>query len=94
VAVEQSALEAGRAALARAAWAEARACFEAALAGTETAEALGGLGTAARWERDAATALSAHERGYRLARSLGDARASAALALDLVFVFVDFRGPD
>ena len=68
-------------------------CFEAALAEAETPEALSGLGTAARWERDAPAALSAHERGYRLARSLGDDRAAAALALDLVFDCFDFRGP-
>ena len=55
-------------ALVRAAWAEARAQFEAALAVGETVEALEGLGVAARWQMDGAAALAAHERAYRLAR--------------------------
>ena len=59
---------AGRAALVRAAWAEARSIFEAALAAEETVEALKGLGVAARWQMDGAAALAAHERAYRLAR--------------------------
>jgi hypothetical protein len=47
VSVEGS-LSAGREALARAAWADARAHFETALAGGESIEALEGFGAAAR----------------------------------------------
>ncbi len=41
-------MEAGQEALARAAWDEARACFEAVLKSKETPETLEGLGLAAR----------------------------------------------
>jgi len=61
-------LASGRAALVRAAWAEARSWFEAALASGESVEALEGLGVAARWQMDGGAALAAHERAYRLAR--------------------------
>jgi ATP/maltotriose-dependent transcriptional regulator MalT len=87
------ALAAGEAALLRAAWDEARGHFEAALAGGETAEALCGLGIAARSLADGRAALDAHERGYRLARKLGDTPAAARLALELVFDCYAFRGP-
>ena len=85
-------LAGGRAALLRAAWAEARAHFEAALAGGETPEALQGLGVAARWQMDGPAALEAHERAYRLAREHGDDAASAGLALELTFDCFAFRG--
>jgi DNA-binding CsgD family transcriptional regulator len=88
----ETSLVAGRAALLRAAWAEARAEFEAALAAGETVEALEGLGVAARWQMDGATALTAHERAYRLARDRGDEAASARLAIELAFDCGQFRG--
>lgn len=50
----ETSLVSGREALVRAAWAEARAQFEAALAVGETVEALEGLGVAARWQMDSA----------------------------------------
>ena len=87
-----SSLAAGREALARAAWAEARAQFEAALTVEETIEALEGLGSAARWQMDGAAALAAHERGYRLARARGDDQACARLAIELAFDCAQFRG--
>jgi len=83
---------AGRAALVRAAWSEARAEFEAVLATEETLEALEGLGVAARWQMDGPAALTAHERAYRLARESGDAVASARLAIELAFDCGQFRG--
>lgn len=89
--VERS-LVAGRAALVRAAWSEARAEFEAVLAVEETVEALEGLGAAARWQMDGPAALAAHERAYRLARESGDAVASARLAIELAFDCGQFRG--
>ena len=76
----------------RAAWAEARSCFEAALAAEETVEALEGLGVAARWQMDGPTALASHERAYRLAREAGDEPASARLAIELAFDCAQFRG--
>jgi ATP/maltotriose-dependent transcriptional regulator MalT len=88
----QGALEAGREALQRASWDEARRHFEAAVAEQETPEALAGLGAAARWQRDEPAMFAAHERGYRLARELGDDQAAASLALELVFDCIDFRG--
>jgi hypothetical protein len=58
-------VSAGNEALARAAWADARAHFEAALAARESAEALLGLGLAARAQLDAVTTLEAHEPDFR-----------------------------
>ena len=86
-------LEAGQAALRQGAWQKARAQFEAALADEETADALRGLGIAAAAQLDAATTLEAHERGYRLARDLGDDRRAARLALELAVDCMYFRGP-
>lgn len=91
-ALQANSLATGRAALRRAAWAEARSAFEAALAVEETVDALEGLGVAARWQMDGATALAAHERAYRLARERGDAVASARLAIELTFDSAQFRG--
>jgi ATP/maltotriose-dependent transcriptional regulator MalT len=90
--VERS-LEAGQASLRQGAWRKARAEFEAALAEDETPAALLGLGIAAAAELDGATALDAHERGYRLARDLGDDRRAARLALELAVDCLYFRGP-
>ena len=86
-------LEAGQAALRRGGWQEARARFEAALAEDESPAGFLGLGIAAAAQLDAATTLAAHERGYRLARSLGDDRSAARLALELAVDCMYFRGP-
>lgn len=77
------ALAEGRAALRRGAWQDARARFEEALAFEESADAYEGLGVAARylWEMEAA--VTAHERGYRLARARDDLDAAAKLASQL-----------
>jgi hypothetical protein len=87
------ATDAGRAALARAAWSEALEHFESALAGDETPEALLGRGIAARSLCDGETALAAHERGYLLARQRGDDRLAARLALELAIDGNNFPGP-
>jgi hypothetical protein len=87
------AIEDGRLALARGAWAEARVCFAEALAREETPEAFEGAGLAARYELDATAAIEAHERGYRLARSRGDAASAARLAIQLCYDAYAFRGP-
>ena len=86
-------MEAGQAALRRGAWQEARAQFDAALAEEETPAAFLGLGIAAAAQFDATTTLEAHERGYRLARTLGDDRSAARLALELAVDCMYFRGP-
>jgi hypothetical protein len=57
------AIEDGRVALGRGAWAEARVRFADALAQEETPEAFEGAGLAARYELDAEGAIEAHERG-------------------------------
>jgi DNA-binding NarL/FixJ family response regulator len=85
-------LEQGRAALGRGAWADARRRFREALADEETPEAYEGLGVAARYELDAAAAVDAHERGYRLARTQGDADTAARLAIQLSYDAYGFRG--
>jgi ATP/maltotriose-dependent transcriptional regulator MalT len=85
-------LAAGRAALLRGAWAEARREFETALVAGETVEALEGLGAAARWAMDGPAALAAHERAYRLAREEGDDEAAGRLALELTWDCLQFRG--
>ena len=89
----EASLRAGDDALLRAAWTDARARFEAALAGGDTTEALLGLGIAARGQYDAEATFSAHERGYRLARAQADARTAARFAFELVFDCLRFRGP-
>ena len=89
----RGAMEEGRAALARGAWAEARVRFAASLVQEETAEAYEGLGVAARYELDVSAAFEAHERGYRLARSRGDVAAAAQLAIQLGYDAYAFRGP-
>ena len=65
------ALSAGRAALARGAWEQARACFAEALAGEETGEALEGLSWAAWWVDDVDACFDLRERAYRRYRSGG-----------------------
>jgi ATP/maltotriose-dependent transcriptional regulator MalT len=48
---------------------------------------------AAAAQLDGATALDAHERGFRLARELGDDRRASRLALELAVDCLYFRGP-
>jgi LuxR family maltose regulon positive regulatory protein len=83
----------GRRALTRGAWAEARGLFARALAASETPDAYEGLGIAARYELDAEAAIDAHEHGYRLARTHGDADTAARLAIQLSYDAYAFRGP-
>jgi len=92
VTVSADPIEAGRAALARGAWAQARACFEQALGAEESPEAYEGLGIAARYELDGMAAQEAHEQGYRLARTAGDPDLAARLAVQLSFDAFAFRG--
>ena len=50
-----------------------------------------GLGIAARYELNAVTALDAHERAFRLARSLGDDDAAALVAVQLCYDAYSFH---
>jgi DNA-binding CsgD family transcriptional regulator len=86
VSVSADRVAAGREALGRAAWADARGHFEAALAEEETPEAFEGLGVAAWWLEDTAATIAARRRAYSLYRACGDAagaaRAATGLAID------------
>lgn len=82
----------GRAALARYAWQEARASFEAALAQVTTPEALEGLANAAAFLYDGAGAIDAHEHAYRLYREAGDVLSAARMAVWLANDSLTFRG--
>jgi DNA-binding NarL/FixJ family response regulator len=84
-------LRAGRAALARGAWAEARASFEAALAAEETAAAWEGLSWALWWLDDVDACFAAREAAYRRYREDGDLRGAARLALWLSDDHSEFR---
>ncbi len=84
--------EAGRAALARGAWEEARTHLQAALARGEDGAILEGLGLAAWWLDDAALTFDARERAYRAYRERGDPRGAARVAIWLVWDYLAFRG--
>ena len=90
--IVDGAIVAGRRALARGAWSDARAAFAVALREAETPEAYEGLGIAARYELNAGAAIEAHERGYRLARAKRDASSAARLAIQLAYDAYAFRG--
>ena len=83
---------AGRDALARGAWEEARSAFEAALACKETPEALEGLGAAAWWLDDDSTTFEARERAYKLYAERDDRQGAARLAIAIGEDCLDFRG--
>src|SRR3954471_4997154 len=84
-------LTAGRAALDRAEWAEARELFAAA---GEGAEALEGLSRAYWWLGDEAATLETRERAYRAYRDAGDDRGAARMAMWLASHNLDFPGGD
>jgi LuxR family maltose regulon positive regulatory protein len=86
------ALTAGRAALARGAWEQARLAYVDALAGEETGEALEGLSWAAWWLDDVDACFDLRERAYRGYRGAGDLRGAARLALWLGDDYLEFRG--
>lgn len=87
-------LAAGRAALRRAAWAEARAWFEEAVAAGDAPEAWEGLSRAAWWQGDQEATMAARERAYRVFRQAGDACGAARMAMWLASDHLDFRGDD
>lgn len=85
-------LTAGREALARAAWQEAKSSFEAALEAEETPKALEGLGMAAAWLSEGETWLDAAERAYRLYRRRGAPRDAARMAYLFAVASYNVRG--
>ena len=85
-------LRLGEAALARAAWGEARAIFEEEIEARETVDALEGLSWAAWWVEDVPACIDARERAYRLSRRQGDVRRAAMLAVWLGDDYLVLRG--
>jgi len=83
---------AGNAALARGAWAEARAIFEQELEVHESVDALEGLSWAAWWVEDVPTCIDARERAFRLSHREGDRRRAALLALWVGDDYLILRG--
>jgi len=87
-------LDAGRTALKRAEWTEARAHFEAAIAASDAAAAWDGLSRAAWWLGDQEATFSARERAFRAYRRDGDSCAAARMAMWVASDHLDFRGDD
>jgi ATP/maltotriose-dependent transcriptional regulator MalT len=87
-------LTAGRAALQRGAWDEARAIFEAAADDGAAAEAWDGLSRAAWWLGDQEATFAARERAFRAYRAGGDVEAAATMAMWIASDYFDFRGDD
>jgi ATP/maltotriose-dependent transcriptional regulator MalT len=85
-------LAAGRDALGRGEWEQARACFEAAAADGESAEAIESLAMAAWWLDDARATIESRERAYQLYREHGDAVGAARMATWLAWDYLAFRG--
>jgi ATP/maltotriose-dependent transcriptional regulator MalT len=85
---------AGQEALQVAAWADARACFEAAAADGDAPEAWEGLSRAAWWQGDEPATLAARERAHHAYAAAGDAHGAARMAMWLASDHLDFRGDD
>jgi tetratricopeptide (TPR) repeat protein len=85
-------VEAGRAALSRGAWEEARESFEAAIRDGETAAALEGLSWAAWWLNNADAVFATRELAFRRYRAEGELRGAARMALWLSADHLEFRG--
>jgi LuxR family transcriptional regulator, maltose regulon positive regulatory protein len=73
-------------------WHAARGCFEAALAGVETAEAYEGLGWAAYCLDEDPLTIEARERAFGLYRQRGDDQSAARVAAWLAADWAEFRG--
>lgn len=87
-------LEAGRRALARWDWQEARCRFTAALESGETAEAHDGLGTALCWLGEIPAALPSYERTFALYQQREAQREAARQALSLAVEYAGSLGED
>lgn len=87
-------LAAGQAAMRQAAWAQARACFETALAREESAEAHEALSWACWWLDDFEPVVRAREAAFRLYRRQNDDLGAARMAIWLASDYSDFRGEE
>jgi LuxR family maltose regulon positive regulatory protein len=87
-----NALTAGREALSRGEWEQARAYFETAQKRGESAEAIEALAMAAWWLDNAQLTIDSREHAYRLYRECGDAVGSARMAIWLAWDYLAFRG--
>jgi ATP/maltotriose-dependent transcriptional regulator MalT len=85
-------LREGHEALNRGEWRQARACFEAALAEGDDAEAIEALAMAAWWLNDAAVTIESREHAYRVYRQRGLPVAAARMAIWLAWDYLAFRG--
>jgi len=85
---------AGNAALAGSEWAEARRCFEAALASAESVDAWEGLAWAASWLGDTDASLAAREQAFRSYRAAGDVGGASRMAGWLANDALHFRGDE
>src|SRR5215470_647746 len=85
-------MEAGRNALARGAWLDAKSAFESALAQKETPEALEGLGLTAWWLDHGDSVFDTRERAYALYRERGELESAARMAVWLAWDYAAFRG--
>jgi DNA-binding CsgD family transcriptional regulator len=85
-------LEAGKAALGKCAWLEARAAFERAAQADGGAEALEGLADAAFFLDEPAMAVDAHERAYTAYRAADRAVDAARVAIALAWEYRAYRG--
>jgi DNA-binding CsgD family transcriptional regulator len=85
---------AGDAALEKAAWEEARRCYEAALAREESVAAWEGLSWATSWLGDTDASLAAREQAFRAHRAAGDVFGAARMAGWLANDALHFRGDD
>lgn len=86
----ESELNAGREAMSRARWDEAREHFEASLALEETPEALEHLGFLLGWRGDIRAGLARREAAFRLYRERGDCSAAARVA---IWLALEYAGP-
>jgi DNA-binding CsgD family transcriptional regulator len=89
---EESALDAGWAALSGGDWERARASFEESLAEGETPEALEGMGWVGHMLNEDRLTFDARERGYRLYLERGDKASAARIAAWLAADCLLFRG--
>lgn len=88
----ETTIQAGRDALARGDWEEARRNFTVAVEAEETPEALEGLAEACWWQHDEGGTFAAREKAYHLYRTTGDNRAAARMATWLATDSLEFRG--
>jgi DNA-binding CsgD family transcriptional regulator len=85
---------AGFVALGAGRWDEARAAFEAALAGTETAEARSGLASALWWLGEDKEGITQSKRAYSLFRRAGDVEHAVQCAVWLGIIYkANFANP-